>query len=462
MRNVPHRAANAAVFVLLATGIAACGSEPRADVSDTGDNDVCRPGECEDGGDVALDAAADGSGPDTDAGTDAATDAATDEGTDTAEDVAPDTVEDVAADAAPDAPDTADAAPEVLEDAASDGSGDADVSAPATFYVSIGEPRPRTSIALGDEIDFVGYFESETIAPAEVSVQWISSLDGVISDQAFDGSGQSAFTATLATTGSHEITLEAVAAGEAQTARVEVAVCDLPVAFPFDTDLGADWEVLFSASRDSRGWLEMTGNSMGQKGAIANTARPIASGDVRIRFDVSTGQCFEPGPCSGGTGADGFAVSFFDTDSGAETVALLERARTGGGLGYGVSGEYGDDEVDAFHIELDTWHNVYNGTNEFHTDPTTENHIAITLDGDPGNHVVWVPLAGLEDNQWHTVEIGVNGSRVRIWFDEMLMADEVVEGLRFKGGFLAFTGTTGYYTNYHRFDNLSILEGCSL
>ncbi len=75
MRNVPHRAANAAVFVLLATGIAACGSEPRADVSDTGDNDVCRPGECEDGGDVALDAAADGSGPDTDAGTDAATDA---------------------------------------------------------------------------------------------------------------------------------------------------------------------------------------------------------------------------------------------------------------------------------------------------------------------------------------------------------------------------------------------------
>lgn len=373
----------------------------------------------------------------------------------------------------PDTDDDADVEPEdtdvidVVD--ASDGSADTapDVvvvpdATPAAFEVAIVAPRPRSSSTFGDEVEFEGVFTSDTLGIGAASVQWYSDIDGFLSDAPFGADGSSRFSTTTLSPGAHRVTLEAFAGGETVTDDVAIGVCSWPDAFAFDVDLDDDWEVLFNASRDPRGWLEMTGNLQGRKGAIVNTARPIAAGDVRIRFDVSTGQCNDPGPCGiSGLGADGFAVSIFGTGNAEETVALLERAETGGGLGYAVGGEWGDDDVDAFHIELDTWFNRYNGTNEFHTDPTEETHVAITLNGDPGNHVVWAPLPTLEDNQWHAIEIVVSGSRIQVLVDEIEVADQVVDGLSFKGGFLAFTGTTGYYTNYHRFDNLSILENCT-
>ena len=47
-----------------------------------------------------------------------------------------------------------------------------------------------------------------------------------------------------------------------------------------------------------------------------------------------------------------------------------------------------------------------------------------------------------------------------VTFDGALVIDEVVEGLAFKGGYIGFTGSTGLYTNWHRFDDLQILEEC--
>ena len=333
--------------------------------------------------------------------------------------------------------------------------------APAPLQVTIVEPLPGVASRQGDALGFRGRVEVLEPLEGTATVQWISNLDGLLDATPLDGSGETSFVTDMLSAGTHEITLEAVLGSETAEAAVTVGVCGFPDTFTFDTDLDPlEWQVVGDATRDSRGWLEMTGNARSRAGAIVNIGTPISEGDIRIRFDISTGQCDQPGPCSVfAQGADGFAVSIFETGSAADTVALMEQAEGGGGLGYGVSGGYGDVTVNAFHIEFDTWYNELNDA-EFHTDPTRQNHVGITLNGDPGNHVLFAELPTLEDNQWHNVDIAVVGSRVTVQFDGEVVADQVVSGLAFKGGFLAFSGVTGYETNYHRFDNLLVSESC--
>jgi len=54
-------------------------------------------------------------------------------------------------------------------------------------------------------------------------------------------------------------------------------------------------------------------------------------------------------------------------------------------------------EVNAFHIEFDTYYSEYNGDSELHTDPTPINHIGVMLNGDPGNHLLWAEIPGICD-----------------------------------------------------------------
>lgn len=332
---------------------------------------------------------------------------------------------------------------------------------PVLLQVEILEPLVGVASRQGDPLAFRGRVEVLEPLEGTPTVQWVSDLDGLLDASPLDGSGETAFVTDTLSAGIHEITLEAVLGGETASANLTVGVCGFPDTFTFDADLDPlEWEIVGDATRDSRGWLEMTGNIRDRRGAIVNIGTPISEGDIRIRFDISTGQCNEPGPCSSSaTGADGFAVSIFETGSAADTVALMEQAEGGGGLGYGVSGGYGDVTVNAFHIEFDTWYNQLNDA-EYHTDPTRENHVGITLNGDPGNHVLFAELPTLENNEWHNVDIAVVGPRVTVRFDGEVVADEVVAGLAFKGGFLAFSGVTGYYSNYHRFDNLLVSESC--
>ena len=53
------------------------------------------------------------------------------------------------------------------------------------------------------------------------------------------------------------------------------------------------------------------------------------------------------------------------------------------------------------------------------------------------------------------------GEDVTVLMDDSIVIDGNVPGLSFKGGFIGFTGTTGYYTNYHRFDDLEVQEACT-
>ena len=115
---------------------------------------------------------------------------------------------------------------------------------------------------------------------------------------------------------------------------------------------------------------------------------------------------------------------------------------------------------DALHVEIDTWENIDNGDTELHTDPTPENHIAVTLDGDPGNHILWTPIPTIEDSLWHEVLLEVQGSQVTVTLDGTVVLDGPISNWSFRGGYIGFSGSTGYYTNNHRIQDLELLPAC--
>lgn len=463
------------VLAVMGAGSAACGSETAGSQecvdSCPGARETCVDGACvilddDAAGDVSSDTPAPDGGDTPDVGDDTEPDIIGDTAVDVADDttnadVAPDTSADVVSDVGAD-----------TEDVGADTDAtvpDADVGPDTTTRATIArilEPRDGSTAEFATPLAFLAEVTDTVFDYTGLSVTWSSDVDGVLYEGIPGPDDVSTITVSDLSPGTHTISLD-VEAPDGATARdtVRVGVCGWNDVATFDTALPADdWAIIGNAYRDERGWLEMTGNTRDRGGAIANVARPIAAGDVRLRFRVATGQCDAIGPCSVSTpGADGFAVSIFDVRSEAELRELIAAAGRGGALGYGIAGGWGSwsgEPVDGFHIEFDTWHNVYNGSNEFHTDPTTENHIAITLNGNPGDHVLWTEYPALEDNEWHDIDVAVRAEQVTITVDGVVLVDEEVDGLRFKGGYLVFTGTTGFYTNYHRFDELQILEDC--
>lgn len=423
-----------------------CGSDPPPADSDITCEGVGCDEETDSGGggnrDVALPDATPGEddaedGPDTDAADVSPPDADTDGMQDTSDDTSADV--------------------EITEDV------DPATDVVAPFRLQITAPTEGASFRAGAPVRF----EAQLVgieAPETAALQWLSDRDGFLSDASADGSGLVAFETSDLSSGVHLVELEGTVPGLGTSSdSVQVVVCGEPAAFTFDTDLSSDeWAVTGDAFRDERGWLEMTGNARSRQGAIVKIGDSIAPGDLRISFDISTGQCDEIGPCfPPGGGADGFAVSIYETSTAAETLELVAAADLGGALGYGLAGNYGDYVINAFHIEFDTFFNEDIGPDS-HLDPTREGHVAITLNGDPGDHRLWAPLPTLEDNQWHSVSIVIVGTRVTIEYDGAIVADGDIPELSFKGGFLVFTGVTGFETNNHRFDNLVIDEQCEL
>jgi len=264
------------------------------------------------------------------------------------------------------------------------------------------------------------------------------------------------------TLGWHTITLEVQNPDEATGSdTVVMGICSWGSPDTFDVDVeGAGWNVYGDAYWDPGGWLEMTGLYQSRKGAIFNVVDLVEPGDVSISFDIYTGP-------NDATGADGFAMSIIDAADPTALAAIVAAAAAGGGLGYGVSGGagppgsclWGSMDIDAFHVEFDTWQNIENGV-ECHTDPTAGDHIAVTLDGNPADHLLWADLGDIEDSAWHVVTVEIAGSGILITLDGTPIIDDDISGFTFKGGYIGFTGVTGYYSNYHRFDNLHLLEEC--
>lgn len=291
-----------------------------------------------------------------------------------------------------------------------------------------------------------GRYAVETL---EVRIR--SSRQGEVGTASLDPTGELSWSLAGLEAGMHTLTIEVRAPdGAFATTTAEVGVCAWPPLEDFSTNvIGNGWSLFGDASWDGGQWLEVTGVGTFRSGALFKTSQRVNAGDVRLEFSVATGGGL-------GSGADGFAVSVIDVADPTALGELLAVAQAGGCLGYGVAGACGDRAVSAFHIELDTWFNQNNPV----SDPTSDDHLAITLNGDPGNHVLWRSLGEIEDLTWRRVEVAIAGARVTVRVDGALLIDDTIPGFAFEGGYLGVTGSTGDETNFHRFDDLQIYDRC--
>ena len=287
----------------------------------------------------------------------------------------------------------------------------------------------------------------------QLSATWISSLDGPLVTVTPDASGMVTFDTSSLSSGWHDMTLDvANPAADRASETVPIAICECSDPETLSADItGAGWQIYGDAYWDPGGWLEMTDRKTFREGPIFYIEKKVPAGDLNIDFKIWTG---------GGTnsGADGFAVSITNVADLSGLTPIIQAANAGGCPGYGVAGSGVCDSnmvVDAFHIEFDTWHNGYP-----QNDPTTDNHVAITLDGEPGVHYLWGAIPSIDDSEWHDVSVQVQGDAVLVTNDGLQAIKGDIPGLDFEGGFLGFSGTTGFATNYHRFDDLQIRDEC--
>jgi hypothetical protein len=276
-----------------------------------------------------------------------------------------------------------------------------------------------------------------------------SDLDGVVSSPELLPDGRFEWSTHELQAGVHQLTLDVTHPGSGAdgTDTVELGVCRWPAFEDFTTDpTGGDWTVFGDAYWDPQGWLEITGNAESRAGSIYKTNSKVNPGDFRLEFSIATGGGIN-------TGADGFSVNVVDVPDLPALVTYINSAGNGGCLGYGVELGCGTGDVNAFHVEIDTW---YNGE---YADPP-ENHIAINFDGDPSAHVLWAPTPGLEDLAWRDIVVQARAQRLTMDIDGVRVIDSVLPGFTFDGGYIGVSGSTGWATNYHRFDNLQIYDRC--
>lgn len=390
--------------------------------------------------DTSVDAGADDFGGDTD------TSEPSDADTDAASDVVSDLANDVVADDG-----SNDAGPDTDVDISSD------TSVPCGATIAIDAPTMGELTYTGAPIPVAA---TVTTSPpgtaADYSVLWLDLNGTVLATTPVAAGGAVTADLTGLTQGSTGITarLQNAAGLCDESAQVFFVGCGGLLAESFDT--GPDpsfWTFSGDASWDPGGWIELTGLDQNRSGALYSHATKLEEGSASVQYRVRTG---------GGTpGADGFAITFVDAVDVTELETIVGNAVSGGGLGYGYGGNYGPFTGAALSIEVDTWFNQFNGTTELHTDPTSESHIEVTQGLDPGASLGFTAVTGIQDQTWHDVRVDVIGSTVKVWLDSQLVIDVGVPGLKFPGGYVLLSGSTGFYYNYHSFDDVRVLHACT-
>ena len=102
-------------------------------------------------------------------------------------------------------------------------------------------------------------------------------------------------------------------------------------------------------------------------------------------------------------------------------------------------------------VEVDTYYND-------EVDPTQEDHVAFTFDGNIGNFQAWAPLPEMEDTGWHSMTVEVNAPNVKILIDGVSYIDQSFSGNFSFPAYVGFTAGTGGLTNNHLIDSLEVTE----
>jgi len=295
--------------------------------------------------------------------------------------------------------------------------------------VQIDVPVDGDVLAPGDATLFSGQMSDDSDPLEELSVEWSSDVDGVISTQMPDGSGVTEFEwdSGAWSSGTHTVTLtvEDTCGNQAQDT---VVFCQNEGYVEDNLDL-TTWNFEGDANWDgTNSWVELTTAATDQAGTAFQTSATVDADNVSISFNFYA---------SGGSGADGLSLTALDSTRMTSFVGS-----TGGGIGYqGLPG---------WSIEVDTWYNSEN------SDPTSDDHLSFHLDGDVSTPLTWVTLPDMEDGLWHLMEISVIGTWVTVAIDGTTYIDESVAGITNFPAYVGFTASTGSATNEHLIDALEV------
>ena len=282
---------------------------------------------------------------------------------------------------------------------------------------------------VGDELD----------APGDLLIEWASDVDGLIATDPAGASGlaEAEWAYAGRSPGEHLLSLTATDAC-GNVASAEVSVCQQAGYTSDELDI-ASWHVEGVAFWDeAEDRVQLTGPDLDVVGTAFAIDQEVSGSSVSIRFNFYIG---------GGTGADGISLTALDTQRMSTFLG-----GTGCGIGYGGDADCTDGPaLPGWSIEVDTYFN--DGQ-----DPTTDDHLMFTFDGDVDDPAAWAALPEMEDTGWHTLEVVVEDPWVSVSIDEVVYIDQELTGYFDFPAYVGFTAGTGGATNYHWIESLEVTD----
>ena len=304
--------------------------------------------------------------------------------------------------------------------------------------VAITSPSDASTLPVGVDVALEAVVNDPETAPEDLSLTWASDVDGTLGSANADAHG------TISTTwsdgrsdGAHTVSLS-VTDSCSNTTQTEITVCQ-QAGYTSDALDIASWHFEGGATWDTDDdWLQLTAPTEYQTGSAFATSSTVSGDAVEIEFNFYIG---------GGTGADGISLTALNVD---EMSSYL--GGSGCGIGYGGgNGCTPGPALPGWSIEVDTY---YNGE----VDPTEDDHVAFSFDGQVGSYAAWAALPEMEDTGWHTMSVTVAAPHVTVVIDGVTYIDDDLSGDFSFPAYVGFTAGTGGLTNYHLIDSLVVSE----
>ena len=292
--------------------------------------------------------------------------------------------------------------------------------------ITINNPNDGATIPV-DGINLNATVEDFEDIETTLTVDWYSSVEGFVASSTVDADGLSELPYTAQDFGPQEISAQV----QDSCGNIGMDAVSLCQQYGYETDNLdiSTWQFEGSANwNTTNSVVELTTPTEYVAGTAFSTATEVLAENVEIEFQFYA---------SGGSGADGFSLTALDISRMNSFVGV-----TGGGIGYGG--------LPGWSIEVDTYYNDI--------DPTEEDHVAFSFDGQVETPQAWAVLPDMEDYQWHTMKVSVNAPRVKVEIDGITYIDQDIAGHYSFLSYVGFTAGTGSLTNYHLIDALTVTE----
>ncbi len=305
--------------------------------------------------------------------------------------------------------------------------------------LALDPPPDGGSLGPGALLDLTGVAADGAVDPTALVIAWSSDVDGDLGSVSpgADGSFALPWSGAARTPGAHQLTAT-LSDSCGNSVSDTIVVCQ-EAGYVAD-ELGLDtWHYEGTAYWDAGAQVvELTALDPFAVGTAFQVSAAVPADAVTLAFEFQTG---------GGTGADGFSVTALDVDRMTGFMGA-----PGCALGYGEPHESCIDEGEAlpgWSVEVDTYYNPY-------IDPSSNDHLSLTFDGDLDTTAAWSDLPEVEDTGWHLLEIAVRAPWVQILLDGEVLIDEELAGFTPFDAYVGFTAATGADTNAHTIRGLTV------